>query len=145
MVVTSGSSDRTIKLWNTSDGTVIRDFVLPSSQPAVTTVATTPFAYPFAHPGWVYSVHFTNDGKFLVSAGNAPENRGFLAVWGVADGKLQFGQEFPLGPFFSVAVSPDGKLMALACGPRNRQSPEANAYVLKMPELDKKGIAEVRK
>ena len=85
-----------------------------------------------AHPGWVYGVRFTADGKQLISAGNAPGNQGYLALWNVADGKLLSSEELPLGPFYSVALSPDGKLAAVACGPRGGQ-PEANAYLLKMP------------
>ena len=56
---------------------------------------------PQAHPGWVYGLRFTPDGKFLVSAGNAPKNQGYLAVWNVADGKMLYGEELPLGPFYS--------------------------------------------
>src|SRR5262249_14400058 len=57
----TGSSDRTIKLWNVADGTVIRELVNPKLKGAT----------PQSHPGWVYGVRFTADGK-LVSAGGAP-------------------------------------------------------------------------
>src|SRR5262249_57651507 len=89
---------------------------------------------PQAHPGWVYSLRFTPDGKYLVSAGNAPRNQGHLAVWSVGDGKLVYSADLPLGPIYSVAVSPDGKLLALGCGPRGRQFQDVPAYILKMPE-----------
>src|SRR5262249_4678627 len=124
----SGSSDRTIKLWDIAAGNVIREFVNPSGKNA-----SMSSLYAVAHPGWVYSLRLTNDGKYLVSAGNAPRNKGFLAVWNVADGRLMYSQEYALGPIYSVAVSPDGKLLALACGSPMRQSSDGYGYVLRMP------------
>jgi len=130
--IASGSSDRTVKLWNVGDGTVVRDFVNPN----VSAASTLPGPPP-AHPGWVYSVRFTSDGKHLVSAGNAPRGRGYLAVWSVADSKLLYGEELSLGPIYSIAVSPDNKFLALGCGPRGRDLQETNGYILKMPEAVK--------
>ena len=106
-LLASGGSDRTIKLWNVADGTVVRELVNPNLKAA-------------AHPGWIYSLRFTPTGSRLVSAGSAPRNQGYLAVWDVADGRLLSGQELPLGAIYSVAVSPDGERLALACGPRSR-------------------------
>jgi WD40 repeat protein len=125
----SGSSDRTIKLWNVADGNVLRECVNPNLKPGPDG--------PVAHPGWVYSVRFTADGKYLLSAGPAPQNRGFLAVWQAADGKMVYGEDLPLGPFHSVALAPDGKTVALACGPQGRQAQEVTSYVLKMPDVVK--------
>jgi WD40 repeat protein len=143
--IASGSSDRSIKLWNLGDGRVTLDFVLPGSGSAAVASTPSPFSYPSAHPGWVNSLRFTHDGKFLVSAGSAPRNHGFLAVWNVADGKLLHGQELSLGPVYSVAVSPDGKLVALACGPHDRHSLEANGYLLRMPQPDGKIVSQAEK
>ena len=53
-----------------------------------------------SHPGWVYGVRYTPDGKRLVSVGDAPLNKGYLAVWDAADGKLLYGEELPLGVFY---------------------------------------------
>src|SRR5262249_33810863 len=131
--IASGGSDRTIKLWNVADGNVVREFVNPN----VKSEASAPPGSPVAHPGWVYSLRFTPDGKFLVSAGNAPKWHGYLAVWNVADGKMLYGAELPLGPFNNVAVTPDGKLLALACGPATRQAQEVHTYILKMPDAAK--------
>jgi len=65
----------------------------------------------------VYGVRFTSDGKALVSVGGAAQNRGFLpGLWNVADGKMLSGEELPLGTFFSVAVSNDGKFVAVGTG-----------------------------
>jgi WD40 repeat protein len=132
--IASGSSDHTIKFWNVADGNVIRECINPKLKSAAP--AGEP---PQAHPGWVYSLRFTSDGKTLVSAGNAARNHGYLALWEAADGKFIYGEELPLGAVYSVAVAPDGKHLALACGPRGRQAQDANGYILKMPESEKKG------
>jgi WD40 repeat protein len=143
--IASGSSDRSIKLWSLADGSVVRDFALPGVGSTGTPGSHSVLSYAVAHPGWVYSLRFTGDGKYLVSAGAAPRNHGFLAIWDAADGKLLHGQDLPLGPFYSVAVSPDGKLIALACGPRDRKSPEAYGYILKMPAPDGKLVSQAEK
>lgn len=125
----SGSSDRTIKVWNVADGTVTREFVN-------STLKTPPNVLPGppqAHPGWVYSLRFTPDGKNLVSVGNAPSNHGYLAVWNVADGKLISGQDLPIGPLYSIAISNDGKYLALGCGPRGVQYQGVTGYVMNFP------------
>jgi WD40 repeat protein len=132
-LIASGGSDRTIKLWNVADGTVVRECVNPNVKASNPNIPMP----PQAHPGWIYSLRFTPDGKHLVSAGNAPKLQGYLAIWSTADGKMQYGEELPLGPLYSVAVAPDGKLLALGCGPRGRQVQDANAYLLKMPEAIK--------
>src|SRR5205807_970472 len=108
-----------IKLWDTGNGQVVREFVNPSLKVDKDPLSGKPVVH--AHPGWVYSVRLTPDGSRLVSVGNAPRNQGYLALWNVADGSLLHGEELPLGPIYSVAVSPNGKLLALACGPRGRQ------------------------
>jgi WD40 repeat protein len=138
--IVSGSSDRTIKIWNVADGSVIRECVNPTLKAA--TDAGAALAPPQAHPGWIYNLRFTPDGKSLVSVGNAPRNQGYLAVWNFADGKMLHGEELSLGAIYSVAVSPDGKTLALACGPRGRQYQEVDCYLLKMPELDKRQAAK---
>ncbi len=128
--IASSGSDRTIKLWNVADGTVVREFVNPN-------VKSSPSALPglpTAHPGWVYSLRFTTDGKFLVSAGNAPHWHGYLSAWSVADGKMLYGEELTTGPIYSVAISPEGKLLVLGCGPKGRDLQETNGYIMKMPD-----------
>ena len=62
-----------------------------------------------SHPGRVYGVRFTPDGKHLVSAGGAPGGKGSVAVWTVSDGKLLMSQEVPGGTCYGLALSPDGK------------------------------------
>jgi WD40 repeat protein len=124
-LLASGSSDRTIKIWNVANARVLRELVNPHLDVATNAAQ--------AHPGWVYSLQFTPSGTRLVSVGNAPRNHGYLAVWNVADGRLLYGEELPLGPFYSVAISPDEKLLALACGPSSRQDQKVSAYIIKMP------------
>src|SRR5205823_10503026 len=65
----SGSSDRMPNMWHVADGSVVRDFVNPNLKPQ----GNVP---PPSHPGWVYGVRFTPDGKYLVSVGGAPQNKG---------------------------------------------------------------------
>lgn len=134
-LLASGSSDRSIKLWNVADGSLLREFVNPQLKSATEATPSPLPAFPQAHPGWVYGLAFTPTGTQLVSVGNAPRNHGYLAIWNVADARLLYGKELPLGAFYSVAVSPHGKLLALACGPRSRQVQEANGYVIKLPNL----------
>jgi WD40 repeat protein len=125
----SGSSDRSIKLWNAADGTVLREFVNPNLKPIGDR--------PVSHPGWVYGVRFTTDGKYLLSAGSAVQNRGFVAAWTVADGKLVYGEELPVGQIHSLALSPDGKVLGLGCGPQGRPVTEVNSFLLKLPDAVK--------
>jgi WD40 repeat protein len=131
----SGGSDRTIKVWNVADSKVVREFINPNLKTATAPNVLPP--PPAAHPGWVYALRFTADGKHLVSAGNAPRNQGHLAVWSFADGKLLHSEDLALGPIYSVAISPDGKRLALGCGPRGRQFQDVPAYLLKMPDAVK--------
>jgi hypothetical protein len=131
-LLASGSYDGSMKVWNVADGTVLREFVHPNLKPAAET-ASPPVA-PKAHPGRIDSLRFTPDGQRIVTVGNAPKYQGYLAVWAVGDGQLLHGEELALGPLYAVAVSPDGKLLALGCGPRGRQGQEAEGYLFKMPE-----------
>jgi len=127
----SAGLERAIKLWNSADGTVMREFVNPNLKPA-------PGSPPPAHPGWIYGVKFTPDGKYLVSVGEAPKRKGYLAVWNVADGKLLYGEELPLGSFYSVAISPDGKNIAVAAGYTGGAAQDSNpCYIFKMPDAVK--------
>ncbi|HMF14641.1 MAG TPA: WD40 repeat domain-containing protein, partial [Gemmataceae bacterium] len=122
----SGSSDRSIKIWNVADGNVLREFVNPKlKQDAMHGVQS--------HPGWIYSLRYTADGKYLVSVGGAPRNQGYLAVWSVADGKLLYGEELPLGSFYSVAISPNGQELAIGAGKPGQET--NSSYVVKMPKL----------
>lgn len=123
----TGSSDRTVKLWDVAAGKVIRDFPNPELQ------AVLPGEPAPSHPGWVHTVRFTPDEKFLVSVGPAPRYRGYVAVWSVADGKRLFGAERDFGPLHGLAVTPDGARIVLGCGPRTRVAPEAEAVIVKMP------------
>jgi WD40 repeat protein len=130
-LLVSGGSDHSIKMWNVADGSVLREFTNPDLKTPTSAVPPP----PQAHPGWVYGLRFTADGKYVISAGNAPRNQGYLAVWNAADGKLLHGQDLTLGPIYSLALAPNAKLLAVACGPRGRQLQDANGYLLQMPEV----------
>jgi len=123
----TGSSDRTIKLWDVASGKVIREFMNPDMKPDF---AGEPSP---SHPGWVQAIAFTPDGKKLVSVGPAAMNRGYLAVWSVPDGKRLAAFETDLGPLFSVAITTDGSKLLLGCGPKERRESSAEAVMVKMP------------
>jgi WD40 repeat protein len=126
----SGGQERLIKVWSVADGKLLRELDNPNLK--------RPPKIAQSHPGWVYSLRFTKDGKRLVSAGDAPLNKGYLAVWGCDDGKLLRGLELPLGSFYSLAIGPDDQILALAAGPRGRPQPELNsAYLIRLSELVK--------
>ncbi|HMF20354.1 MAG TPA: WD40 repeat domain-containing protein, partial [Gemmataceae bacterium] len=122
----SGSAglERVIKIWNVVDGTVVRDLANPK-------LKSTPVK---SHPGLIYKLRYTKDGKYLVSVGDAPKNMGFLAVWDPADGKLLYGETHPLGSFYGLAIAPNGKL---AIGAGGRPEEQHNAYLLDLPLKDK--------
>ena len=90
-------------------------------------------------------MRITANGTRLVSVGHAPRNRGYLAVWNVADGKLLYGKELDVGNINSVAVSADGRYLAVACSPRGRTLQEANAYIMKMPGTDDRQTTQTRR
>ena len=96
-LVASGGSDRRVKLWNAADGTVVREFPNPEikGEPGQ------------SHPGGVYQLRFTPDEKYLVSAGPAPRNQGYVAVWNVADGKVVSGHAGVVRP--GVWTGPDAR------------------------------------
>jgi WD40 repeat protein len=129
--IASGSSglERTIKIWNLGDGSVARDLTNPNYK-------TAPMFPPASHPGSVTNLRFTRDGKHLVSVGDAPGNKGFLAVWDWQAGKMLASSESQLGVFYGLALSPDQKTLVVSAGNRDRKfaSPDFNAaYLLKMP------------
>ena len=130
----SGSSglERTIKIWNVGDGSVARDLANPNYKTAA------PFP-PASHPGTVWNLRFTKNGK-LISVGDAPGNKGFIAVWDWQAGKMLSSDTLQLGVFYGLALAPDEKSVVVSAGNRDRKfaSPEFNAaYLLKLPILGK--------
>lgn len=127
----SGSSglERVIKIWNVADGSLVRDLANP-------TMKSAPNQPPYSHPGLILGLRFTKDGKYLISAGDAPRNEGYLAVWDWQAGKMLYGETLPLGVFHGMALSPDEKLLALPAGSRGRPNPDFNTvYLLRPPVL----------
>lgn len=122
----SGSSDRSVKLWDTATGRVVRDFRNPDLKPVF------PGEPAPSHPGWVHSLRFTPDGQFLVTAGAAPRSRSYLAVWNVSNGQRVFGAERDLGPIHSTSLSPDGTRLVIGCAPAKGKA-EGEAVVVKVP------------
>jgi WD domain, G-beta repeat len=118
----SGGADRQIKLWNPATGEHIRSLKNDKFKPKVDSFPTP------SHPGFVQAVVFSNDGKSLISVGTAPRNKGFLAVWNVADGVLKSGEEYETGAMYAVTPLPDNRLL-IGCGPKLRGATESDAYL----------------
>jgi WD40 repeat protein len=126
-LASAGGYDHTIKIWNVADGSVVRELTNPHLK------ASAPSQ---AHPGVIYRVRYTPDGKRLISAGGAPRLRGYLAIWNAGDGKMLYGGEQSLGTLFSLAISADGKYLAVGAGGSSAGGEEGNknnAYVMKLP------------
>jgi WD40 repeat protein len=140
-LIASGGNDRKIKLWTVADGQVVRDLINPNLKPA-TGAAVVP---PQSHPGWINSLRFTPEGTHLVAVGEAPRFQGYLTVWQVADGKLLYAEQAAVGKYHALALSPNGRLLALACGPRGSQYADVNCFVIRMPELNKTQTTQASK
>ncbi len=124
----SGSSDRTVKLWDFATGKLVRDFPNPAFKPSG------PGQQHPSHPGFVHAVRFSPDNSRLITGGTAPGYKGYLAVWNVADGKLLYGSETAHGPIYSIDISKDGSKLLLACGQKTRGVTESDAIVVPMPK-----------
>ncbi|VTR97370.1 WD40 repeat domain-containing protein [Tuwongella immobilis] len=123
----SGSSDRTIRVWNVADGTVQREFVHPGLKP------TAGEPNPPAHPGWINQMRLTRDGQLLVVAGLAPKQTGHLTVWRVVDGKLVGEQAIPEGPAYGLSLTPDDQFAIVGLGVKPRMTTGPTVEVIRLP------------
>ena len=87
-LLASGSDDKTVKLWNADDGSLVRTLE--------------------GHADRVNSVAFSPDGKLLASGSNDKT----VKLWNAEDGSLVRTLEGHAGWALSVAFSPDGKQLA---------------------------------
>lgn len=62
--------------------------------------------------GNVNAVAFSADGQWIAAAGGEPGLQGQAAIWRVSDGKLERRFAGHLDALYSVAISPDGKVLA---------------------------------
>lgn len=127
----SGSSDRTIRIWNVADASVMGELVNTRLK------GPTGPAPRQAHRGWVNGVAYTPDGNWLISVGNAPNNQGEVAVWNAKDFRLIQDNRLSTGPIYGMSLAPDGKHVALACGSADRDTSEGNAYLVKVANLQR--------
>ncbi|GAX44432.1 serine/threonine protein kinase [Tolypothrix sp. NIES-4075] len=86
-ILVSGSWDKTIKIWNLTDGTLIRTLT--------------------GHSDSVNSVAISPDGKTLVSGSNDKT----IKIWNLTDGTLIRTLTGHSNYVTSVAISPDGKTL----------------------------------
>ena len=71
------------------------------------------------------------DAKRLVSVGGAPGLRGAMATWDAAAGKpLSASKKMPVGTVYAVAVSADGKRLALGTGGTLRAEKDYNTALI---------------
>ena len=111
----SAGMDGQIKVWNTADGSFVRQFEDAAiKQPDGKSAER-------AHRDWINQLRFTPDSSRLLSVGDG----GWLCIWSFVDGKLLYQQKFDTG-LYSVAVTSDSKLMALGCR-------DHSALVVKLP------------
>ncbi|KAF3391820.1 hypothetical protein DPV78_010812 [Talaromyces pinophilus] len=87
-LVASGSSDKTVKLWDSATGTLRQTLE--------------------GHSDWVQAVAFSPDGK-LVASGSSDKT---VKLWDLATGTLQQTLKGHSDWVQAVAFSPDGKLVA---------------------------------
>ena len=83
----------------------------------------------------VQAVVFGKDGKTLAAAEGIPCGSGAVRIFDVQSGQLAASFPEPKGVVYSLALSPDGKLLAAGCG-------DAQAYVWNLEE--KKLVATLK-
>jgi WD40 repeat protein len=137
----SAGEDRSIRVWDVGSGQFVRQFINPKikqpdgKQPdgkAVDPKLQPIKLPPTAHPGTIHVVRVSPDGKQVVSGGVGVGRSGYLAIWD-GEGRLQEAYEVPNGWVYGVAFSSDNQRLAVACGPRDRIRPSAQALILRLP------------
>ena len=90
MYVATGGYDSKLRLWQISDGTLLKTFD--------------------GHKGTIWCVDFSNDGKYIASSGDDA----VIRIWEVATGMLMHELKAHNRIVWSVKFSPDGNQLASA-------------------------------
>lgn len=98
----SAGEDGKIRVWDLSNCEVIREMT--------------------GHRGYVESVEFSPDGKYLISLDREPKS---LRVWEAATGKLAHRLD---GQGVALAFTPDGTQVAVAAGTDEKSKPEISFW-----------------
>jgi WD40 repeat protein len=129
----TGAEDKTVRLWNTSDGTLIK--TLEGHSDVVTSVAISfdgtllasgskdgkimlwripdgTLLSTFEGWGYMKSLSFTPDGTILASASDDTNNT--IMLWSVPDATVLMLLEGSPDDINSIVFSPDGTLLASA-------------------------------
>ncbi|MBD0334962.1 MAG: serine/threonine protein kinase [Cyanobacteria bacterium Co-bin13] len=98
--IATGSSDQSVRLWDLSDGSLIRTFAKRLG------------FWGAGHQDAVTGVSFSPDGYTLYSA----SQDGVLKAWDLATYQLDWQQQFPGWGTATLALSPDGQTLITAGG-----------------------------
>ena len=101
-LLASGSSDKTVKLWDVASGELMQTL---TESDTITAIA------------------FSSDGEVLASAGSFS---GTVKLWDMTSGTMQHILKIPNGFVNYVAFSPDGRLVA--SGSDNRTDPDGKPH-----------------
>ncbi|MCI0423787.1 MAG: WD40 repeat domain-containing protein, partial [Acidobacteria bacterium] len=119
-LLASGSTDQTVRLWNVAT----RE---PAGQPLT------------GHTGWVRSVVFLPDGKMLLSSSATESGENETLQWDLSSqppSKKAVGEHMA----GNLAVSPDGRLLAIGRGQRSISLWDLQTHSLRGNQLQTEGV-----
>jgi WD40 repeat protein len=128
----SGSADRSIKVWNSADGALVRELVDPKVAP-FPSIAGQPSLPLAAHSGWVTAVAYSKDGS-LISLGLAPRQGATVSRWPAGATNPSKVTALPAGPWYSLTLDPVSQRIAFGTGASDTKSIGINrSWVAPLP------------